>query len=621
MKKFIKNPAFLFLFFVMFSSQISLSQDDGEGAPPSYFNTGSISTVDWGGQNATNYFSLQEISTSRLDVGSSLNSTDFTLTYRLGKWAPNNGSGSLGSPSSAFYSENPSQYDLNQFRGMVAVRLRNSTTKKDIVTIQNDNMRVFWNNNNTITGQQQSFSVSSSYIEKGSFNQEDTYEDIIIVQSNGIKVYYNQYDGYLNTTPYSFTCSATKIKLKQINEHIFFPSNTSDRDDLILISNGYVKVYLNTGSNTFNSSAFADINTGMSYIQDLFVEDVNNDGYNDIIVASNDNVAKVYLNNLGSSVDGTADWTLSSSSYIPSLPLIFSKDINKDGYNDLVFVGAYGHTSVFINTASSGLFNSTSEQTFSSISGWGTGASVFNKIEGADMYNTGGIALVASYGTYTKMMNSTNFDPAPPPPSVRASHISSGNFYHPKIHLKNRDERDFNTYKIYKLDTGDVSYQYIGSTSGDNYVDYTENIFVGPGELQSYGTISYKVTMVDNSSQESGFSKQMNYVIHSDYLPDTYSENTETIMGITPDKYALENYPNPFNPVTKVYYLIPQEGFVNITVYNYLGQVVSVLVNKHHSTPGAYYVDFNGSNLASGIYFCRIQTGNFVQTKRMMLIK
>jgi hypothetical protein len=88
-----------------------------------------------------------------------------------------------------------------------------------------------------------------------------------------------------------------------------------------------------------------------------------------------------------------------------------------------------------------------------------------------------------------------------------------------------------------------------------------------------------------------------------------------------PTKYELgQNYPNPFNPSTSIKFAIPKASDVKITVFNMLGQVVSIPINEN-KTAGFYEVKFNGSNLASGSYYYRIEAGNFLETRKMMLIK
>ncbi len=86
------------------------------------------------------------------------------------------------------------------------------------------------------------------------------------------------------------------------------------------------------------------------------------------------------------------------------------------------------------------------------------------------------------------------------------------------------------------------------------------------------------------------------------------------------DFELFQNYPNPFNPTTKIRYFIPQEGKVEINIYNVLGQKVKELVNENMKT-GKYETTFNGSNLASGVYIYRIETKNFIEAKKMILIK
>jgi photosystem II stability/assembly factor-like uncharacterized protein len=84
--------------------------------------------------------------------------------------------------------------------------------------------------------------------------------------------------------------------------------------------------------------------------------------------------------------------------------------------------------------------------------------------------------------------------------------------------------------------------------------------------------------------------------------------------------YISQNYPNPFNPATIINYSIPKESFVTIKVYDFLGREVATLVNEEKSA-GEYGVQFNGSKLASGIYFYKITAGSFVQTIKMILMK
>ncbi len=87
------------------------------------------------------------------------------------------------------------------------------------------------------------------------------------------------------------------------------------------------------------------------------------------------------------------------------------------------------------------------------------------------------------------------------------------------------------------------------------------------------------------------------------------------------DSFELaQNYPNPFNPTTSIRFELPVSEFVNLTVYNMLGQPIATLVNQQLSA-GDHQVQFNALDLGSGTYIYRIQAGSFISSKRMMLVK
>lgn len=99
------------------------------------------------------------------------------------------------------------------------------------------------------------------------------------------------------------------------------------------------------------------------------------------------------------------------------------------------------------------------------------------------------------------------------------------------------------------------------------------------------------------------------------------SVGVKQISEILPKKYELmQNYPNPFNPETKVNFSIPENSFVNITVYDVLGREIMTLVNEKLNA-GYYEYNFNGSALSSGLYFYRMTTNKFTDIKRMILVK
>ena len=102
--------------------------------------------------------------------------------------------------------------------------------------------------------------------------------------------------------------------------------------------------------------------------------------------------------------------------------------------------------------------------------------------------------------------------------------------------------------------------------------------------------------------------------------------NTNILSSISnsekaPIKFELfQNYPNPFNPSTTIKYSIPKESFVSLKIYDVLGNEVKNLVHEEKQ-PGEYMINFNGSNLSSGFYFYKLAAGNYIVTKKMILLK
>lgn len=99
-----------------------------------------------------------------------------------------------------------------------------------------------------------------------------------------------------------------------------------------------------------------------------------------------------------------------------------------------------------------------------------------------------------------------------------------------------------------------------------------------------------------------------------------YSDVVEASI-VSPNNFELlQNYPNPFNPTTSISYTIPGNGNVTLSIYDILGNRVALLENGNR-TAGSYSTSFDASKLTSGIYFYTIRSGNFTETKKMLLMK
>jgi len=109
--------------------------------------------------------------------------------------------------------------------------------------------------------------------------------------------------------------------------------------------------------------------------------------------------------------------------------------------------------------------------------------------------------------------------------------------------------------------------------------------------------------------------------IENDFILTVNTVGINNISSIAESYSLSQNFPNPFNPSTSIEFSITRSDIVTLKVYDILGNEVSVLVNNQRYDAGKYRADFNGSNLASGIYYYKLSTGNFTDTKKMMLIK
>ncbi len=185
-----------------------------------------------------------------------------------------------------------------------------------------------------------------------------------------------------------------------------------------------------------------------------------------------------------------------------------------------------------------------------------------------------------------------------------------------------------------------------GTTSVEE-LDSTQNgVVVGSAEYTvSYNTLQMRIpkTALRLTSGDSCFQfyfkvadgvqnerDVMDYYVTGKSLPPGRLSFSYIVGDITsvkepdprqPDEYSLsQNYPNPFNPATDIRYSVPRSGMVTLKVYDLLGQEVAALVNQQRSA-GNYTVKFNATGLASGVYVYRMQAGDVVLSRRLVLLK
>jgi len=142
----------------------------------------------------------------------------------------------------------------------------------------------------------------------------------------------------------------------------------------------------------------------------------------------------------------------------------------------------------------------------------------------------------------------------------------------------------------------------IGFVEGHGYSNSPNEYYYADNEKLFELSVSYRLKQIDTD----GTFK--------------YSRAIELKSSVM-QKYSLaQNYPNPFNPTTNITYTIPQSSYVTLKIYYVLGNEICSLVNGYQDL-GSYHVRFDASKLSDGIYFYRLNAGNFSQIKKMILIK
>ncbi|MCX6164164.1 MAG: T9SS type A sorting domain-containing protein, partial [Ignavibacteriae bacterium] len=157
---------------------------------------------------------------------------------------------------------------------------------------------------------------------------------------------------------------------------------------------------------------------------------------------------------------------------------------------------------------------------------------------------------------------------------------------------------------------GTASGVFVSTNNGDLWINKNEGFATPPG---------ISTILIVN-----------NYIFVGPYFESVWRRNLSEVIGIKQnsnniiEKYSLfQNYPNPFNPITIIKFQInlpERTRFTTLKVYNILGKEIATLVNEKLQ-PGTYEVKFEGTNLPSGVYYYRIETENYSETKKMLMIK
>jgi hypothetical protein len=196
----------------------------------------------------------------------------------------------------------------------------------------------------------------------------------------------------------------------------------------------------------------------------------------------------------------------------------------------------------------------------------------------------------------------------------------------------NTDSLNFGTVAV-----GDSSLQKLWMINKKNYDVIINEFYLSDSTFTVQDSLpitvpqqdSVEITVYFKPYTEGVFTDKLNIRHHNDTLligkqVKLYAQTTlVSVKGEEqqPNKYSLsQNFPNPFNPSTTIRYSIKERTFVNLVMYDILGRDVEVLVNQEQDV-GSHKINFNAGRYTSGIYFYQLKAGDFVETKKMVLMK
>ncbi len=275
----------------------------------------------------------------------------------------------------------------------------------------------------------------------------------------------------------------------------------------------------------------------------------------------------------------------------------------------------------------------------------------FGTLETGNFGTVGGYKLMfwspaVNGGTAVKVVDKANYPPMADTniwnERTRLIQVGMTAMSHPGLAYSSNGARLFVVYSGEQLDTSSYGYNFndiYSQYSDDNGATWTapRNLTNTPFADEIYPSISQK----DNTPTVMSITYQLSECPGSTSFTNTttpickvyqiyrkYDPVTGAIIGIQnisseiPKGFTLQqNFPNPFNPETKIRFELPKPENVTLKVFNSLGQQVAILANNESTTAGYKEVSFNGANFPSGVYFYSITAGDYSQTRKMILIK
>lgn len=421
----------------------------------------------------------------------------------------------------------------------------------------------------------------------------DTYPDIVAGGSNPEKLYVFLNDGSGNFNPNADSTYEAPNKTHGIDTGDF---NEDGQADVVISGrlDSLIFVYFGQGNGLLGSRL--DINTSCERVYDVAAADVDNDQHLDIVAITKNDYRLIVLKG-----DGAGNFQPQAEYPLLGMPSeIRLVDLNNDTFLDVVQSDDSGNRWRRYPNDGSGGF-----PTCETISA----AATVSNIEVVDMDSSGSMDLVwGSEGVLTNNLGihlnagSTITAVGPITPAYGA--------------IRDICVADFNNDS--KLDVFSINNNgaYITQTDGAANFTTTDSI------LNLVGRHPKSVAAADLDKDG-----RMDAVINQwDSLKITVLYNNGTTFVPNEPQPVLksfllqQNYPNPFNPSTTIRFVLPRSATVQLGVFNLSGQLVATLADGYFSA-GEYAIDFDARNLSSGLYFYRLQTDDFSQTRKMLFVK
>ena len=222
---------------------------------------------------------------------------------------------------------------------------------------------------------------------------------------------------------------------------------------------------------------------------------------------------------------------------------------------------------------------------------------------GGDFDNDGDIDIAFKEYNNDKVAILLNGDS--PLPVELSSFTSSINLNSVKLNWTTSQEQNNSGFEVERSDNssnGQEVWKNIVFINGSGNSNAEKNYLYEDKNLAS-GKYNYRLKQID-------FNGNFEY----------HDLSNEVVIGIPASTELMQNYPNPFNPVTNISYRLSENGFVTLRVFDNSGREVKTLVNEFREA-GYYTNEFNGNDLASGVYFYKLTAGDFTQTKKLSLVK